>query len=137
MAPDASANFNILQKMGIPLTLIGEASPLSQHLKNGDLIVDALFGTGLSRDLDEFWQGVIAGVNEAGKPVISVDIPSGLNTDTGIKMPACVRAVKTVALGLPKKGFYLGAGPECCGIVSVADISLPKQLLEEFQDKAE
>jgi NAD(P)H-hydrate epimerase len=98
-------------------------------LASADLIVDALLGTGLSGAVREPVLTLIRLVNEAGRPVLAIDIPSGLCSDTGKVLGAAVKAVRTVAFALPKKGFYAGEGPAHCGEVVVADISVPRQLL--------
>ena len=75
---------------------------------------------------------IIRAMNRSGCPVYSVDIPSGLNSDTGEISGSAVKASKTLALGLPKKGFYLANGPDCVGDVRVLDIGIPPRLLEPY-----
>ena len=89
--------------------------------------VDALFGTGLSRPLEGAARAACEALNalaEAGVPVVAVDIPSGLNGETGQVMGAAVRACETVTFHRPKPGLYLGQGPDCAGEITVADIGL-------------
>ena len=89
--------------------------------------VDALFGTGLSRPLEGAARMACEALNalaEAGVPVVAVDIPSGLNGETGQVMGAAVRACETVTFHRPKPGLYLGQGPDCAGEITVADIGL-------------
>lgn len=89
--------------------------------------VDALFGTGLSRPLEGAARAACEALNalaEAGVPVVAVDIPSGLNGETGQVMGAAVRACETVTFHRPKPGLYLGQGPDYAGEITVADIGL-------------
>lgn len=89
--------------------------------------VDALFGTGLSRPLEGAARmacEALQALAEAGVPVVAVDIPSGLNGETGQVMGAAVRACETVTFHRPKPGLYLGQGPDCAGEITVADIGL-------------
>lgn len=90
-----------------------------------DAIVDALFGTGLTRPVEGDW---IARINRAGVPVVAADIPSGLDADTGLPLGDAVRATVTVTMGLPKVGFARAAA--YVGRVVVADIGFPRALLE-------
>src|SRR5882724_1564202 len=75
--------------------------------QNPALIVDGLFGIGLNRPLDEHWQALIRRVNESRAKILSVDVPSGLNADTGEPQGAAVRATVTLTLGAPKQGMLL------------------------------
>lgn len=133
MKPDPFTNFEILEKMGVQLIacLAKELNiPVVERiLGESKLVVDALFGTGLSRLVHEPFKTAITQINQSKLPVISVDVPSGLNSDTGAAMGECVRSKITVTLGLPKKGFKMKTARRYLGHVVVADISLPKQLL--------
>ena len=84
---------------------------------------------GLNKDVSDYYLRLINALNESGKPIVSVDIPSGLDADTGRILGACVKANLTVALGLPKQGFYQGEGPTMVGRVEVADIGIPQVIL--------
>lgn len=83
------------------------------------LIIDGLFGVGLSRPLDGAWQKLIIAVNDAGAPILSVDVPSGLNADTGEPMPVAIRATETSAVGAPKRGLLASAAAEYVGRLRV------------------
>ncbi|MBI3615616.1 MAG: NAD(P)H-hydrate epimerase [Candidatus Omnitrophica bacterium] len=126
MKRDARLNFNILKKMRIPLLLWKRSMEAirQKQLYSADALVDALFGTGLSREIGEPYASAIAEINGARKPVVSVDIPSGMDADTGKPMGACVRAARTVTLALPKRAFSRPSSRAWTGRVVVADISV-------------
>jgi len=95
--------------------------------QNPALIVDGLFGIGLNRPLDEHWQALIRRVNESRAKILSVDVPSGLNADTGEPQGAAVRATVTLTLGAPKQGMLLPAAWPFVGRLEVApEIGLVK-----------
>jgi NAD(P)H-hydrate epimerase len=90
------------------------------ELQDAEVIVDAIFGTGLSRAPDGRFAEWIEAINDSGKTVISVDVPSGLDADTGVAYSPVVRASATITLGLPKPGLQ-----KLAGRVFVADIGVP------------
>ena len=95
------------------------------RLDGADVVVDALFGTGLSRAPEGKFAAWIEAINSSGAQVIAVDIPSGLDADTGVAYAPCVRANMTVTLGLAKPGLLKGDGPANSGDVWLADIGVP------------
>lgn len=98
------------------------------------VIVDALFGTGLSRPLSSDLACLIQEMNRAHAKRLAVDIPSGLDSDTGAEWGVSVMADFTVTFGLPKKGFFQGFGPDRIGDWRVEDIGIPGALLDEPTD---
>lgn len=94
----------------------------------GDVIVDCIFGTGLSREVTGEYAEVIEAINKSGAYVISADIPSGMSGDSGTALGVCVRADRTVTIGELKAGFVLSDGFDICGTVIKKDIgiSLPE-----------
>jgi NAD(P)H-hydrate epimerase len=129
---DAGANLQILINMKVPIQEFLDIPGLNDLLKelNGyDILVDALFGTGLSGEVREPFKTLIHGVNDLNKPIVSVDIPSGLDCNTGKILGAAVKATKTVTFAIAKKGFYLNDGPGYTGKVIVSDISIPRELI--------
>ena len=130
---DPARNFAANAKLGIATRVVGEHfawETVPGLFEKSDLIIDALFGVGLDRDLEEPCVGLIEKVNRSGRKVLSVDIPSGLDSDHGQIHGASIKADVTVTMGLPKKGFYEGEGPKLTGEIVVADI-FPKELLKE------
>ena len=85
------------------------------------LIVDGLFGIGLNRPLDSDWQQLIAAINETGTKVLSIDVPSGLNADTGETYGAALKAFVTLTIGAPKRGLLASGGSVFTGRIKVAD----------------
>ncbi len=118
---DPQINFAILLKMKRKIKWVKMARDL-KGLTEAGLIVDALFGLGLNAPVSGIQRMAIEAINSAKVPVLSVDVPSGLNADTGRMMGAAVRADRTVTFVAPKKGFYLADGPLCCGEIIVRDI---------------
>ena len=88
------------------------------------VIIDAVFGTGLSRPVTGVYAAVIDQINESHVPVISVDIPSGIHTDTGRILGTAVRASETVTFAFEKPGLYLPPGSICAGTIHTADIGI-------------
>ncbi len=120
---DALLNRRLALMQGISVTTLGEALPA---LPECDIIVDALFGTGLCRMIDGAAQELINLVNEAGKPVIAVDIPSGIDGTTGeARAMGPIMAVETVTFHRIKQGLLLLAGPVCAGEITVQPILIP------------
>ena len=95
------------------------------------LVVDALFGVGLARKVEGVYAKLIQWMNTAGRKVVSLDVPSGLNVDTGSEMGCAVRADFTFTFGLAKPGFYLMRGPLHTGKLKVLPIGFPRPLLRE------
>ncbi len=102
-----------------------------ENLSEADLVVDALLGTGVSGDVRDPALTAIRAINKSGAPVLAVDIPSGIETDTGDEQGESVWASRTVTFGLPKPGFFQNQGLEHSGSWSVADIGFPPELLNE------
>lgn len=124
----SSAFFMALKKMGVSFAP-AEGEALSAALQKGQLVVDALLGTGLKGPLRPGVADVVARVNRSGRPVVAVDIPTGVHADTGAVADLAIRARATVTFGLPKVGHLLGEGRVCTGELHVAEIGFPKALM--------
>ena len=98
----------------------------------GGFILDAIFGTGLNKAPKEPYASMIAWANRSGFPILSVDIPSGLSGDTGEVFGEAVKATATVALGLPKLGFFLKRGWDYVGELHVVGFGLPNDVVDNF-----
>jgi NAD(P)H-hydrate epimerase len=107
------------------LRRIGIKVSTDLRLDGAEAVVDAIFGTGLSRRPEGAFATWIESINSSGLPVIAIDVPSGLDADTGFAYAPTVQAKSTVTLGLPKPGLLAGDGPRLAGEVWVADIGMP------------
>lgn len=123
---DALANYRELQGLGGAITeLAGDLSPLASALAGAGLIVDALFGTGLDRDITGFVAGVVELINAAPARRLSLDLPSGLQGDSGRVLGVAVQADRTVTFAHPKLGLCTPRGAALAGRVDVRDIGVP------------
>ena len=134
LTQDSRTNYEILLKMGariFPLSSEKDLDRLMLSLMNADLIVDALYGIGFKGSLNQFDSRLVKMVNWCRAPVVAVDIPSGVEADTGRVHGDAIKASHTVTFALPKIGLVLEPGKEYVGTLSVADISIPGVLLED------
>ena len=132
-AGDALTNLQIVQNLDLPITPIlsvVELEAQKSQIASTDLIVDAIFGTGLRGGVHGFIGDVIEYLNEVEKPVVAIDLPSGLSADTGIAEGACIKATYTVTMGLPKRGNLIHPGAALTGQLEVADIGFPSSVID-------
>lgn len=130
---DPWTHLKILVKMGFDIkevTTAPDARRILPDIEDSDLIIDALLGTGAEGEVREPYRTAIEDINNSGVPALSIDIPSGLDCNDGRVLGAAVRAARTVTFVLPKKGFTRAAGPKHVGEVVVADIGIPRDLVE-------
>lgn len=129
---DALLQYGAASRFGVPLRGIDELLGTPAFaFRSHTLIVDAIFGTGLSKPITGRLSEVITCINRSGMPVVSVDIPSGVSSDNGQVMGCAVKADVTVTFGLPKRGHILYPGAELTGRLFVEDIGFPRELLEK------
>jgi hydroxyethylthiazole kinase-like uncharacterized protein yjeF len=126
LSHDCLAQYRIAKKMGAPVAFRTNVSSADLH---SAVVVDAIFGTGLSKPLTSPLADVVRFLNDAALPVVSVDIPSGISSDNGQVMGEAVRADYTVTFGLPKVGHVIYPGAEYCGELFVENIGFPEELL--------
>ena len=129
---DAKINLDILLKTGLPVRPITSVSEIETSLADCHTVIDAIFGTGLKGDVTGLAAEIINAINAANRPVLAVDLPSGLDADTGKIWGVCVQADCTVAFALPKIGLLTYPGAAYVGELLVGDIGIPKQLHEEI-----
>ncbi len=135
---DAAINLKIVSRLGIVYKeILTEQAVGNIELNNTLLVVDALFGTGLKREITGHFAAVIDLLNKSGKPVVSVDTPSGINCDNGRVLGCAVQADLTVTYGRAKLGQFCYPGAELCGELKVVDIGIPPRLVAEADIKAE
>jgi NAD(P)H-hydrate epimerase len=131
---DAESNFNIFQRMKgevIPVPSSKDYQKIKKSLEYFDLLIDGIFGTGLDAEVRGYYREVIEHLNSLQKPIVSIDIPSGLDANTGKPLGTAIRASLTVTFGLPKVGHLISPGSDYVGTLKVIDIGIPKRLVEE------
>ncbi len=136
---EAAANLEILKRLSIPVREIHseeDLQPEKAKIASCHLIVDGMLGTGLRGPVQGLFREVIAWINSLKKPVVAIDIPSGLHADSGQVMGIGLQASLTVTFGLAKRGLLVQPGRKYCGKLVIVDISLPSRLTEgpEIQD---
>ncbi|MCD6363782.1 MAG: NAD(P)H-hydrate dehydratase [Synergistetes bacterium] len=131
---DARINLEIAQNMGIEIIEVSKKEDLNALLRESDLIVDALLGTGIKGAVKGFFAEIIEEINSSGRPVVAVDLPSGLEASTGKVHGPCVKANWTFTMCLPKIGLWLYPGAYYAGKIFVVDISVPPWVWEEHFD---
>lgn len=124
----AALNWKIVHNLGLSAIQMDSIESVRDSLEAADQVVDAIFGTGLDREVEGRYREVIQAVNAAGKPVLSLDIPSGIHGDTGQIMGVAIQARATITFGLPKIGNLLYPGAARCGRLGVTHISFPPEL---------
>jgi NAD(P)H-hydrate epimerase len=130
---DAAVNHAILVRAGVPITVMAGTTinegQLRAELTTADWVVDALFGSGLQGPVRPPFDRVIAAINASRARVFAVDIPSGLDSDTGQPMGATVRAHHTATVAALKRGFVEPAARPWLGKVHVIDMGAPRRLM--------
>jgi len=133
----AKTNFEIITRLPVEMIKLENAAMAKKDLAHCDAIIDAILGTGLDRPVAGLTAEIIALINKSGKKVLSLDIPSGVNGNTGEVMGAAVKADYTVTFGLPKIGNMLYPGYELGGELFVSHISFPPSLTGKSDIKIE
>lgn len=129
LSPDAERNYRLLKKLAendAPITFHDESEPVSWH--DFDYAVDGMIGTGLTSELRQPMNDITDALNTSGLSTFSMDIPTGLNCDTGEILGTSVRANHTITFGTNKIGFYLQDGPSVTGILTLAELPFPNYL---------
>lgn len=135
LSPDGAVQYGIVCRMGMPVTLVDDAheEEVSRSLQDADLVVDAVLGTGARSAPRGHAALGIEWMRRFARRVLAVDIPSGVDAETGKVYEPAVRAEETVTFGLPKPGQVLLPGARMCGRLWVDDIGFPAPLLEGAQ----
>jgi NAD(P)H-hydrate epimerase len=129
---DAALNMGLYKSIGGDIVEIDDAFDIVRRgIQHAHIIIDAIFGTGLSKPVTGREKTVIDLINESGKPVIAVDIPSGIDGNTGIPLGCAVKAMHTFTFAYPKIGQILCPGAYYAGKLTVIDISIPSFVEEK------
>lgn len=129
MSPNAKVNLDKFKGKLFEITEEEELKKTISGAGKADIIVDAIVGTGLKSQLSATYRTAVEGINSLGKKVISVDMPSGIDSDTGQIMGAAVKANLTITFGIPKLGLYLFPGRNYAGKIEIIDIGFPEPLV--------
>ncbi|MFH2066702.1 MAG: NAD(P)H-hydrate dehydratase [Pseudomonadota bacterium] len=135
---DAKANLSLLSRLSLPVYEIPDQRMFEEHsslLDRQEIWVDAILGTGLQSEVKGFYRHVIQFVNDSGASVFSVDIPSGLDSDTGRPHGISIRADATATFGFAKSGHILYPGKEYTGKLGIVDIGIPSPVVEKMRPK--
>ena len=130
----SAVNLSAARQLGIDVVEIGDASAWELHstdVVGSDIIVDAMFGTGFRGPVEGLCETVFADVNGAGKPVVAVDLPSGLSADTHLVPGPAIRATMTVTLGAPKLPLVLPPAEHFAGNLIIAEIGIPQVVIND------
>ncbi|MDD7984983.1 NAD(P)H-hydrate dehydratase [Lentisphaera marina] len=105
-------------------------------IKEGDLLVDCLFGTGLNRPLTDYYQSLVSDINESKLPIVAIDAPSGLLSDGSVPTVA-IKASLTLSIGLPKSSYFYNDGPEHVSNIHNLDINFPLEYIDDLTEEAQ
>lgn len=131
---DACNHLELMARLAVPIYEVKDQKELLVHktaMGLRDIWIDAIFGTGLNTEVTGFYRTVIELINDFGKPVFAVDIPSGLHPDTGQPLGVCVKAVATATFGNAKTGLVQYPGADFTGRIGVVDIGIPPHMAKE------
>jgi NAD(P)H-hydrate epimerase len=131
--PDAALNARVVQQMGLPVRVLksaDDAAAVLEGLGRFDGVVDALLGTGQKGGLKAPYDALVEAANRAAGIKVAVDVPTGVDSDSGYAAGVAFRADVTVTMGLPKVGLLLPPGASFAGDLAVADIGMPRALLD-------
>ncbi len=135
---DAAANLKFLKPLDIPLVELSNEASFAKHqneMARMDVWIDAILGTGLKSKVKGFFKTVIEFINDLDKPVFAVDIPSGLDSDTGQVCGTCIRARATATFAFAKTGHLIYPGARYTGALSVVDIGIPLPIVEAVKPR--
>jgi NAD(P)H-hydrate epimerase len=135
LSGDALTNYKRLVDSGFVVREVASREDIEPLFQGRRVVVDAIFGTGLTRVPSGLAAEVITLINDSGSYVVSIDLPSGLHSDTGVPYDPCVRADLTVTMALPKLGLWLYPGRALAGTIEVVDIGMAKGKGESGNDE--
>lgn len=137
MKPDCKVNYDILKSIGVKINKVDnleDVNELRECVERNEVTIDAIFGTGLSRNVEGIYESVISIINENSKYIISVDVPSGFDSNTGKVLGNCIKADKTVSFEMYKKGFLNYGTDKVTGKIVIEKIGIPQNVVSKFHN---
>lgn len=137
LSADCKINHDILKNMGVVinrLSNVEDANEFRESLNRCEVTLDAIFGTGLSKNVEGEYDMIISLMNENSSYIISIDVPSGFDSDSGRILGNCIRANKTISFQLYKRGFLNYGTDKFTGEVIVEDIGIPQFVVNKFHE---
>ncbi|MDR3258386.1 MAG: NAD(P)H-hydrate dehydratase [Fusobacteriaceae bacterium] len=123
---------NLRRAKGINIINTSKFEEIEKHIKTSNIVIDAIFGTGIHGEIKEPFKTVIEKINAFSRYTISIDIPSGIDGDTGEILGTAIKADETITLALPKIGTMTSFGSEYSGKLHIADIGIPKAVIDKI-----
>lgn len=127
---DEQTQYDILESLNIPIN--SDDQEVIEQIKEADVIVDCLFGNGLSRNIEGKYVDLIEAINQSNAYVYTIDVPSGLDATTGKVLGTAIQANETIALDCFKEGHFVNQGQKICGQVHCVDIAIPYELHSNY-----
>jgi hydroxyethylthiazole kinase-like uncharacterized protein yjeF len=139
LSPDAAHNLKAFLKINgkVSEITVDDVSSLGERIRKTGLVVDAILGTGVKSAVRGLYAHAITSINACAVPVIAVDIPSGIHTDSGVPLGVAVQSEMTIALGFAKRGEVIYPGIDYVGALTVADIGIAAQAVAEVNPDTE
>ena len=143
MSPDMATNFRIIERMGLEIFQLPAQTPdvnslnvVRDWISPDDIVIDALLGTGFRGEVREPLAGLVDRINRAGaRAVVAIDVPSGLDCETGVPSAATLCADLTITFVALKKGFVEAGTKRFLGSIEVVSIGAPRELIQQVADE--
>lgn len=138
MSKDCATNYDILKNMGININNIIKSEDiikLREALSENDMVIDAIFGIGLTRSVEGIYEEVIKSINKSNSYILAIDIPSGMKCDSFGILGASIEANKTISFEVYKKGFLDYESDRYTGTIIIEKIGVPEYVVNKFHDK--
>ncbi len=134
---DALIEYNIIKNLGLNIKRFKSLGQMKKEIQGADIIIDAIFGTGFKGKPDKIISDIIKLINDSGKMVFSIDIPSCVDGDNGNVSDVAIKAIATCTMGFIKKGLLFYPGRDFVGDIYVGDIGIPEGIIRRFDIKCE
>lgn len=134
---DALTEYNIIKNLGVKINKFQNLNQVKKEIQDTCIIIDAIFGTGFKGKPDNVISDIIKIMNDSGKMIFAIDIPSCVDGDNGNVLDVAVKAKATCTMGFIKKGLLFYPGRDFVGDIYIGDIGLPEGIIERFDIKSE